>query len=80
MKFDITIHAKERMEERNISHPNIVPLKAVGKNKKKKVRKACIIKGYNSLEYVYFSHGWNIYVCKQIDIAHYLLITTFKLP
>lgn len=74
--FELTNHAKIRLIERNLPDPNNLRLCRVSTRFMKKLRKR--LKSFNS-ETIYFSYNQKfIYVCIQIDINHYKVITAFE--
>lgn len=78
MIFHLTPHAISRITERNIPDPNIVKIRVTGRKTRKTLRERC--KSFNHREFIYFSSGFkDIYVCKQIDVGEYLVITAFNI-
>lgn len=80
MPFELTRHAKQRLEERGILDPNMARMKAVSKKMRGRIRAACKGKGYDPTRYVYFLSGSRtVYVAVCKDVDRYILITAFEL-
>lgn len=82
MKFHITKHAREKLEERNIPDPSKVILRKLGPRLRKLVRASCQQHGYQVMKTIYFVStvtGYDcVYVCAQKGINRCYLITAFK--
>lgn len=79
MKFILSKHALRRITERELPIPTCsLKLRATGKKTRKVLRERC--KRFTTKDTIFFRLNPSIiYVCKQIDIAEYFVITAFDL-
>jgi hypothetical protein len=85
MEFVLNKHAEERIWQRQLPSPVNESL-VIAKNKiKKQIRATCKKKGYQKDDVYWRTNRvrengqYAVYVCKQIDIAKYIVITAFWL-
>lgn len=80
MKFIITKHAEKRIRLRGIEPPSeAMNLKGASKKVLKKIKRSCP-ESYGQPGIVYYTlNRRTIYVCRQIGVAKYVLITSFIL-
>ena len=87
-EFTVTTHAKKRMKERNVPYPKKNSLKPLGRKTRKKVRDSCKSMGHDTRNFVYYmkevvcdnSKYLAVYVCKQIEIGLFNVITVLTYP
>jgi len=81
--FNLTNHSKVRLLQRNIPEPYNLKLQPAGQKIKRKLRVNCpehdIHKNIRN-GYVYWVYKqYIVYVCKQVDVAVYTVITAFDI-
>jgi hypothetical protein len=85
MQFILTNHAKQRLRQRSIPHPQDIDLQIAKNRFKKKIKANCRVNGYEK-NLVYwrgnnkkdFDNGKiPVYVCSAIEAGVYTVITAF---
>lgn len=80
--FELTDHAKQRMEERGCPDPNSLVLRTPGINIMKRIRKSCkyhhAVKRFGINKRVFFYNNGYVYVCVQTDVAKYMVLTCWN--
>lgn len=80
MKFHLSEHAQKRIVERNLPIPaSNLKLRVTGKKTRRVLRETCK-KSFTMKDRIFFRLNPSIiYVCKQIDVGEYLVLTAFDL-